>query len=53
MRDSPTSVRPFLLIELERCIDRMEKVYVSQVCRSDFCLLIYTKSTLVDALHRD
>ena len=25
MRDSPTSARPFLLIELERCIDRMKK----------------------------
>ena len=35
MRDSPTSARPLLSIELERCIDRMEKC---QVCRSEFCL---------------
>ena len=26
--------------------DRMEKVYVSQVCWSEFCLLRYKKSTL-------
>ena len=30
MYDSPTSARLFLLIELERCIDRIEKIYVSQ-----------------------
>ena len=46
MHNSPTSARPFLLIELERCIDRIEKVYVSQVSRSELCLLRYKKSTL-------
>ena len=52
MRDSPSSAQPFLLIELERCIDRMDKVYVSQVCRSEFCLLRYKTSTLLRWTYR-
>ena len=34
MRDSPTSARPFVLFELERCINRMEKVNVCELSLS-------------------
>ena len=34
MHDSPTSARPFVLIELERCINRMEKVNVCELSLS-------------------
>ena len=49
---SPTFARPLILIELIRCVDRMKKEYMSQVCKSEFCLLRYKNLLIkVDALY--